>query len=75
MMFVSFNSNATGFRCGAGTAKPSGAHEFIPLFSGVRDARSFAFCVCFVDRLSFVLSILDIVLSVHLRFKASLWYL
>jgi hypothetical protein len=42
-----------------------------PCFSGVRDAQSLAFCVCFVDRLSFVLSLLAIVLSVHLRFTAS----
>jgi hypothetical protein len=71
MMFVSFNSNTTGFRCGAGTAKTSGAHEFIAVFSGVRDARSLAFCVCFVDHLSFVLFLLDIVLSVPLRCTAS----
>ena len=42
-----------------------------PFFSGVRDARSLAFCVCFVDHLSFVLFLLDIVLSVHLRCTAS----
>jgi hypothetical protein len=28
MMFVSFNSNTTGFTCWAGTANTSGAHEF-----------------------------------------------
>jgi hypothetical protein len=42
-----------------------------PFFSGFRDARSLAFCVCFVDHLSFVLFLLDIVLSVHLRCTAS----
>jgi hypothetical protein len=40
--------------CGAGTAYPSGAHEFThptsPVFSGVRVTRSLVFCVCFVDR-------------------------
>ena len=29
-IFVTFNSNATGVTCGAGTAFPSGAHMFIP---------------------------------------------
>ena len=28
MMFVSFNSNTTGFACGAGTASPAGAPVF-----------------------------------------------
>jgi hypothetical protein len=30
IMFASLNSNTTGVRCGAGTAHPSGTHEFIP---------------------------------------------
>ena len=34
----------------AGTAYPSGAHEFTPVFSGVHNARSLVLCVCFVDR-------------------------
>jgi hypothetical protein len=46
----------TGATSGAGTAYPSGAHEFTPGFSGVRVARSLDLCVCFVDRcLSFCL--------------------
>ena len=49
--------NTTGVTSGAGTAYPSGAHEFTP---GV--TRSSVLCVCFVDRyLSFFL--LAIVLS------------
>ena len=40
--------------CGAGTAYPSGAHEFThptsPVFSGVRVARSLVLWLCFVDR-------------------------
>ena len=40
---------------GTGTAYPSGAPEFTPVFSGVRVTRSLALCVCFVDRcLSFI---------------------
>jgi hypothetical protein len=35
---------------GAGTAYPSGAHEFTPAFSGVHATRSLVLCVCFVDR-------------------------
>jgi hypothetical protein len=35
---------------GAGTAYPSGATEFTPVFSGVRVTRSLVLCVCFVDR-------------------------
>ena len=34
----------------AGTAYPSGAHVFTPVFSGVRCTRSLVLCVCFVDR-------------------------
>jgi hypothetical protein len=37
-----------GATSGAGTAYPSGAHEFTPCFSGVRVTRSFVLCVCFV---------------------------
>jgi hypothetical protein len=35
---------------GTGTAYPSGAPEFTPVFSGFRVTRSLALCVCFVDR-------------------------
>ena len=34
----------------AGTAYPSGAPEFTPVFSGVRVTRSLVLYVCFVDR-------------------------
>jgi hypothetical protein len=42
--------NTTGATSGAGTANPSGAHEFTPGFSGVRVTRSLVLYVCFVDR-------------------------
>ena len=35
---------------GEGTDYPSGADEFIPVFSGVRATRSFDLYECFVDR-------------------------
>ena len=38
---------------GAGTAYPSGAHEFTPDFSGVRVTRSLVLCACFVDVCTF----------------------
>jgi hypothetical protein len=38
--------NTTGATSGAGTAYHSGAHEFTPVFSGVRVTRSFVLCVC-----------------------------
>jgi hypothetical protein len=40
----------TSATSGAGTAFPSGAPEFNPVFSGVRVTRSLVLCVCFVDR-------------------------
>jgi hypothetical protein len=50
--------NTTGTISGAGTYA-SGAHEFIPCFSGVHVIRSLVLCVCFVDRcLSFFFSTL-----------------
>ena len=63
MMFASFNSNTTGVTCGAETANPPGAHEFIPVFSGVPVAPFLVFCVMFCISL-FVLFPLVIVLSV-----------
>jgi hypothetical protein len=39
------NSNS-----GAGTAYPSGAHEFTPRIRGVRVTRSLVLCISFVDR-------------------------
>ena len=48
---------------GAGTAYPSGASEFTPVFSGVRVTWSLDLYVCFVDRCVY-LFLLAIVLSV-----------
>jgi hypothetical protein len=45
-MNKTYMRNATS---GAGTEYPSGAPEFIPVFSGVRVTRSLVLCVCFVD--------------------------
>ena len=42
--------NTTGVTTGAGIAYPSGAPEFIPVFSGIRVTRSLVLYVCFVDR-------------------------
>ena len=42
--------------CGKGTAYAPGASEFNPCFSGVRDARSLAFCVMFYRSLFILLS-------------------
>jgi hypothetical protein len=58
----------------AGTAYPSGAPEFTPVFSGVRVTRSLVLYVCFVDRclsFKFLLFLLAIVLSVLLRYTDS----
>ena len=61
-----------GVTSGVGTAYPSGAPEFPPVFSGVRVTPSLVLYVCFVDRcLSFVLFLLDIALSVLLRYTDS----
>jgi hypothetical protein len=40
----------TGATSGAKTPYPSGAHEFTPVFSGVRVTRSLVLYVCFVGR-------------------------
>ena len=47
--FMTYNrlcnkSNTMGATCGAGTAYPSGAPEFTPVFSGVRVVQSLVFC-------------------------------
>jgi hypothetical protein len=42
--------NTTGVTSGAEAAYPSGAPEFIPVFSGFRDTRSVVLRVCYVDR-------------------------
>ena len=51
----------TGGTGEAGTAYPSEAHEFTPVFSGIRVARSLIFCVVLCRSL-FVLFILVIML-------------
>ena len=63
----------TGVASGAGTAYPSGAPEFTPIFNGVRVTQSLVLYVCFVDRcLSFcIFFFLAIVLSVLLRYADS----
>jgi hypothetical protein len=61
-----------GATSGTGTAYPSGAPEFTPVFSGVRVTRSLVLCVCFVDRCwSFCTFSLAIVLSNLLHFTDS----
>jgi len=45
MHTYSTKTNTTGVTCREGTAHSSGAHEFIPGFSGIRIARSLVFCV------------------------------
>ena len=57
--------NTTGATSGAGTAYPSGALEFTPVFNGVRVTQSLVLYVCFVDR------VLGIVLSALIRFTES----
>ena len=57
MMFVSFNSNTTGFTSGTGTANQSGAHMSSPkCFKVVRVAQSLDFCVVFCGSLFVLLS-------------------
>ena len=46
-----------GVTSGAGTAYPSGAPKFTPVFSGIRVTRSLILYVCVVDR---CLSVCDI---------------
>ena len=41
--------NTMGATSGAGPVYPFGAHEFTPVFSGVRITRSLVLYVCFVD--------------------------
>ena len=64
---------------GEETETPSGAPEFIPVFSGVRFTQSIVLCVCFVDRcLSFcVFSFGHCVVcsSLIYGFLLHLWYL
>ena len=70
--------HTTGRTSGAGTAYPSGAPEFTPVFSGVRVTRSLVVCVCFEDRcLSFcTFSFGHCVVSPSINgFWLPLWYL
>ena len=68
-----------GATSGERTAHPSGAHELIPVFSGVRVTRSLVLYVCFVDRcLSFCTFSIDhcVVCSSSMNgFLLPLWYL
>ena len=59
------NERQSMVNSGAGTAYPSGAHEFTRGFIGVGVTRSLVLYVCFVDRC------LAIVLSVLLRYTDS----
>lgn len=47
MMFVSFNINTVCFTSDGVTAHLSGAHEFTPVFNGVRFAQSLVFYVVY----------------------------
>ena len=53
-------SNMTGTSCGVGRVYLIRTHEFIPVFAGVRVARSLVFCVVYCTSL-FVLLHLGIV--------------
>jgi hypothetical protein len=65
-------SNTTGVTSGTGTTYPSSAHEFTPVFSGVRVTRFIASCVCFVDGcFCFLLCFLYFMSSVVLRYTDS----
>jgi hypothetical protein len=65
---VGISSNTTDATSGTGTAYPSGAHEFIHGFSGVRVPPSFSVVFC---RSLFVNFPLSVVLSVPLRHTSS----
>jgi hypothetical protein len=65
---VGISSNTTDATSGTGTAYPSGAHEFIHGFSGVRVPPSFSVVFC---RSLFVHFPLSVVLSVPLRHTSS----
>ena len=62
----------TGTTSGVGTAYPSGAHEFIPVFSVVRVTRSLVLCVVLCKSL-FVLFLLAFVLSVLTASDIPFW--
>ena len=78
MMFVSFNGNTTDITRGAGTAYPSGAHEFIPGFQWGSCSSIFIF-LCGVLQIvvcPFVLfSFIHCVVCRYTAFDYTLWYL
>jgi len=69
----------TDVTSGAGTAYPSGAPEFTPIFSGVRVTRSLVLYVCFVDHClsfcTFSLGHCVVCFSSIYGFWLPLWYL
>jgi len=75
---ISKNSDTTEITCGAGTAYPSRAHDFIVGLCGVHVARSLVFCVMFCIALfvfcSFSLSHC-FTCPLIFRFWFPLWYL
>jgi len=68
-------SNTTGATSGAGIAYPSGAHEFIPVFSGVRVTRSLLFCVIFCRSLFVPCPLSWVVCPSIYGFWLPLWHL
>jgi hypothetical protein len=67
------------FNIGAGTAYPSAAPEFTPVFSWVRVTWSLVVCACFVDRClsfcSFSFGHCVVCSSSIYRFWSLIWYL
>ena len=64
--------NPTGATKGAGTAYPSGAQEFTPVFSGIRVTRSLVLCVSlWIVVCPFLLFLLAVMLSDLLRYADS----
>jgi hypothetical protein len=54
---ISMTTKFESENSGAEHAYPAGAHEFIPLVSGVHVVRSFVFCVVFCRSLFVILSL------------------
>ena len=71
--------NTTGATSGVKTVYPSGAIEFISVFSGARVTRSLVLCVCLVDRClsfcSFSFGHCVVCPSSIYEFWLPLWYL
>jgi len=70
-MFVSFNSNTTRVTSGAGTANPPEHLNSLPVFWGVRVARSSGFCVLFCRSLFVLLSFYLVIALYVNRFTVS----